>query len=78
MAMNVSTLKVSIKAKRLAKLDPSQIVDNAALDADCEAIAEAVIQHIQLFAQVSPGIAVATAGTAAAQTGATTAPGLIT
>jgi hypothetical protein len=68
MAMNVSTLKVSIKAKRLAKLDPSQIVDNA----------EAVIQHIQLFAQVSPGIAVATAGTAAAQTGATTAPGLIT
>ena len=42
-----------------------------------EAIAEKVIEHIKAFAQVTipAGVAVATTGTAAAQTGATTAPG---
>jgi len=78
MPLNAARLKASIKAKRLAKLAASQIVNNAALDADCEAIAEAVIEEFTTFAQVAAGIPVATAGTAAAQTGATTAPGVIT
>jgi hypothetical protein len=42
------------------------------------AIAAAVIAHIQTNAQIPPGIPVATAGSPTAQTGATTGPGTIT
>jgi len=51
--------------------------DQAALRADCFAIATAVYNEITTNATlvVSAGIAVATTGTAAAQTGVTTAPG---
>jgi len=47
------------------------------MQADCEAIAEAVLEHLlaNVTLVVAAGIPVATAGTAAAQTGATTAPG---
>jgi hypothetical protein len=40
-------------------------------------IGEAIIAHIITHAEVAPGIAVATTGTPAAQTGATTASGSI-
>jgi N-acetylglucosamine kinase-like BadF-type ATPase len=76
-----AVLAALIKSKRLAKLDPAQVAANAAgLDAmtdDCAAIAEAVLEHVVANATlvVAAGIPVATAGSAAAQTGATTAPG---
>jgi hypothetical protein len=73
-----AALATLIKTKRLAKLHPTQRVDNAAMQADCEAIAEAVIEHLLANATIPPGIPVATTGTAAAQTGATTGPGTIT
>lgn len=78
MALSASILSALIKTKRLALLDPSQIVNNAALTADCDAIAQAVVQHIQAAAVVTvpPGVAVATAGSPSAQTGVTTAPGV--
>ena len=40
-------------------------------------IATTIVMHIQTQALVNPGIPVATAGSAAAQTGATTGPGTI-
>lgn len=43
-----------------------------------DAIGNAIVTYIQANAQVPAGIAVSTTGTAAAQTGATTAPGTIT
>jgi hypothetical protein len=51
--------------------------DKTALKADCYALAKAIVAYIQANATVTvaPGIAVSTAGTAAAQTGATTATG---
>jgi len=77
MALNTVALSALIKSKRLAALGDAA-VDNAAMAADCNAIAEAVIEHFIAAAIVTtpPGVLVATAGTAAAQTGATTAPGL--
>jgi hypothetical protein len=42
-----------------------------------EALANAIVAHIVKNAQVLPGITVKTTGTAAAQDGATTAPGKI-
>lgn len=77
MALNPTVLSALIKAKRLAALGPAG-VNNAAMTADCDAIAQAVIEHILAVAVVTvpPGVAVATAGSAAAQTGATVAPGV--
>jgi hypothetical protein len=53
-------------------------VDDTGLTALCDAIAGTVVDHIVAAAVVTipPGVAVATTGTAAAQTGATTAPGV--
>jgi hypothetical protein len=75
-ALNASILAALIKTKRLAKLDASQIVNNDALDDDCAAIAEAVIEHIVALAVVTvpPGVAVTVA--VPAGTGATIAPGV--
>ena len=67
--MNSAALSASIKSKRLAALGAAG-VNNAAMTADCDAIAQAVIEHIQANALIPPGIAVVTAGTASAQTGA--------
>lgn len=77
MALNATSLSALIKSKRLAALGASG-VNNAAMTADCDAIAQAVIEHIVAFAlvTVASGIVVATTGTAAAQAGATTTPGI--
>lgn len=77
MALSATALAALAKSKLLADSD-SQAVDNPALAALCKAFAEATVEHIIAAAVVTipPGVAVATAGTAAAQTGATTAPGV--
>ena len=77
MALNSATLSALIKSKRLAALGAA-VVNNAALTADCTAIAEAVIEHITALGVVTvpAGVTVATTGTATAQAGATTAPGV--
>lgn len=77
MALNSTTLSALIKTKRLAALGAAG-VNNAAMTADCDAIAQAVVEHVLAFAVVAPGIVVATTGTAAAQAGTTTGPGVIT
>jgi len=66
-----------LKGKFLADGD-SQAVDNDALTALCACIAEACVEHIVAAAVVTipAGVPVATTGTAAAQAGATTAPGV--
>lgn len=76
MALSASVLSGLIRSKLLADGD-SAAVDNDALTALCDCIAEACVEHIVAAAvvTVAPGIAVATAGGPAAQTGATTAPG---
>ena len=77
MPLNPTALSALIKSKRLAALGAAA-VDNAAMVADCNAIAEAVVEHVTAAAVVTtpPGVTVATTGTAAAQAGATTAPGV--
>ena len=83
MAMNASTLKTALKATMKTKIsakfgDPT---DATALDNFCDAVAEAlateVVNHVKTYGvvTVASGIAVSTTGTAAAQTGATTATG---
>lgn len=54
------------------------MVESDALDALCDAIAGAVVDHILSAAVVTvpAGVPVATAGSAAAQVGATTAPAI--
>lgn len=78
MALNATTLSGLIKSKLLAAAATSKAVDNAALTSLCDCIAQACVEHIVSAAVVTipPGVAVATTGTAAAQTGATTAPGV--
>lgn len=78
MALNASTLGALIKSKLLADAANSKAVDNAALTSLCNCVAQACVEHIVAAAVVTvpPGVAVATTGTAAAQTGATTAPGV--
>lgn len=77
MALNASALSALIKSKLLADAD-SAAVDNDALAALCNCVAQACVEHIVAAAVVTvpPGVAVATAGGPAAQTGATTAPGV--
>jgi hypothetical protein len=59
-------------------IDPSLAPNPQQSLADlANSIASVVIAHFQSNAQVPAGIAVATTGTAAAQTGATTAPGTL-
>lgn len=78
MALSAPTLASLIKAKLSANPATGFDAGSAAADPFCTAIAEAVVEHILAAAVVTipPGVAVATAGTAAAQTGATTAPGV--
>jgi hypothetical protein len=75
-ALSASVLSSAIRAGLLGNPD-SQAVDNDALTALCDEIAGAVVAHVTANAvvTVASGIPVATTGTAAAQTGATTAPG---
>lgn len=77
MALSASVLSALAKSKLLANED-AQAVDCEALDALCAAFAEAVVEHVVAagVVTIAPGVPVATAGTAAAQTGATTAPAI--
>jgi hypothetical protein len=74
--MNSATLSAAMKAAFLGDGDAAA-VNNDALQSFCDIIAQTVVAHIQSngLVTVASGIAVATAGTAAAQTGATTSPG---
>lgn len=76
MPLNPATLSAQIKAARLAGNPGAEIVDNAALTADCDAIAQAVVSHIiaNALVTVPPGVAVVVA--VPAGTGATVAPGI--
>lgn len=77
MALSASVLAGLIESKALGNPD-TLAVEGEALTAFCSMIAEAVVEHIVAAAVVTvpPGVAVATTGTALAQTGATTAPGI--
>ncbi len=81
MPLNAQTLKTLIRSKtdqHLSGIDPRDPNNaDAMADATALAIAEAVVEHIKQAAQVAPGIPVATAGSPSAQTGSTTAPGVI-
>jgi hypothetical protein len=72
--LSAATLGESL---RLALINDAGATDNEATERMALAIATKVIEHIVANAvvTVAPGIPVATAGSAAAQTGATTAPG---
>jgi hypothetical protein len=74
MALSASTLKTALKT---ALIDEAGAQDNTATDKLAEVIANAVVDHITANAvvTVASGIPVATTGTAAAQTGATTSTG---
>ena len=76
MALNATTSTAELKAGLLANGN-STVVDNPALDALCEEFIKVVVKMMTVDAVlvVTAGIPVATAGTAAAQTGVTTAPG---
>jgi hypothetical protein len=75
-ALSASVLSAAIRVKLLTPPNAAQVQDTPGLTALCDAIAEACVEHILAAAVVTipPGVPVATAGTAAAQTGATTAP----
>jgi hypothetical protein len=77
-ALSASVLSGLIRTKALAAGAPLNAVDGPALTALCDCIAQAVVEHVVAAAVVTipPGVAVATTGTAAAQAGATTAPGV--
>lgn len=73
MALNPAVLAALIKSKRIAALGDALADDAAglaALDADCQAIAEACVEHITAAAVVTTTFApgtIAVTGTAAAQ-----------
>lgn len=51
MPLSATVLAASVKAKLLAN-DDSKAVDNAALDALCQAVSEAVVEHLTTAAVV--------------------------
>ena len=81
MALNPQQLADLIRSKteqHLSGLDPRDPGNASAIDAaQTLALAEAIVEHIVASATVLPGILVATTGSASAQTGATTGPGMI-
>jgi hypothetical protein len=76
MALNAATFTALLRADMLSR-PALNAVDSAALTALCDSIAT-ILPYIvaNAVATTPPGVAVATTGTAAAQTGATTAPGV--
>jgi hypothetical protein len=62
MPLNPTTLSAEIRAARLAGNPSAEVVDNAALTADCDAIAQAVISHITANAVVLPTLLIAPGG----------------
>ncbi len=77
MALSPTVLSAAFRSAMLADPDIGAI-DDVGLTAMCDALASELVSHIIANAVVTtpPGVAVATTGTAAAQTGATTAPGI--
>lgn len=75
MALSTAALSALIKSKRLAALGEAA-VDNDAMAADCNAIAEAVIEHFMAAAVVTTPLGVAVQVAVPAGTGATIAPGI--
>jgi anti-sigma factor RsiW len=75
MPLSSTVLAASIKAKRLAALGDA-VADGPELDADCQAIAEAVVEHIVAAALVTIPAGVAVQVAVPAGTGATIAPGI--
>ena len=76
MALNTPLLKQQIKAAFKAQTTKQDNPD-AALDDLAQKIADAVHAYVVgATVTVPPGVAVATAGSPTAQTGATTAPGI--
>lgn len=76
MALNTPLLKQQIKSAFKAQLAKSENPD-AALDDLAQKLADAVHAYVVgATVTVPPGVPVTTAGTAAAQTGATTAAGI--
>jgi hypothetical protein len=75
MALSPSVLSAAMRAALLGN-PAAGVAAGPSLDAVCDAIAQAVVSHILSAAIVTipPGVPVATAGSAAAQVGATTAP----
>lgn len=74
MALNTAALSALIKSKRLAALGAAA-VDNDAMAADCDAIAEAVIEHFVAAAVITTtlsGVVTACGAGAGTATGATT------
>ena len=53
MALSASVLSAAIKAQRIAGNPSALIENNAALQKDCDAIAAAVVAHIQAAAVVN-------------------------
>ncbi len=76
MALSASVLSALARSKCLAAGAPLNAVDGPALTALCDAIAQAVVEHVVAAAVVTvpPGVAVVVA--VPAGTGATTAPGV--
>ncbi|MDP2360133.1 MAG: hypothetical protein Q8O14_05200 [bacterium] len=85
MALNatiLTTLILERTEQRLAGIDPRDPANGPEMDRlSTLALAEAIIEHIQAYAEVAPGIPVSTSGmppnTPLEQTGATTSPGVI-
>ena len=75
MAMDGTTLGDEIAGIITSPDAPPDMV--AQIKAQWEKIGMAIVNHIQQNAQVQAGIPVSTAGSATAQTGATTGPGQI-
>jgi hypothetical protein len=73
MSLSASVLSAAIKANRLAKNPGGNVVDNAALQDDCDAIAAAVVAHI-----TSAGVVIPTALEAPSGGGPVTGVGSIT
>jgi hypothetical protein len=76
MAMDGNKMGAEIAAAIMNTDAPQEV--QAQVIALWQKISTAIVTHIQTNAAVSAGIAVATAGTASAQIGATTADGKIT
>lgn len=77
MPMNGSAMGAAV-VEAIQTIDPNMTEDQISqLNSSWAAICGAIVTYIQANGEVAPGIAVATTGSAAAQTGVTTAPGTI-
>ena len=76
MSLDKITLKAGIKQAFQDQIGAGSVAQNAAIDNIATKISDAIDVFVKgATVTVSPGIPVATAGTAAAQVGTTTGPG---